>query len=586
MEKMHSYLKFFLCKNMTKRPLPIWMSSRKIQRLEDSLNLWDKRHPHTSAKMASGPFPMIRPEVKPMDHQLRAAAFIADQDTRLSSLVAYGPGLGKTLSVLLAASVLLRRDLLQSMLVVVPANLLFHWSDEIKRHTVFSYRVLFKQSDFPNSFYTLPEKIIIVSYDGLRIYKKTHEDALRDMKWSLIALDESQRIRNASTETFKTVMALQSERRVCMTGTAIINHGSDLYAQAKFLRAHGNGTKSSDWMAESLDCLTETHPAVKFKRSHMLMYANNIRKDVEGIPILDEETVWIPYEGDYLKFYMTTLIRFYREAGYWRTQKKQSKVLACLLRIIQFCDHPALSNLDVTEEELIKADVPPKLKQLLRDLEKKTKERRRVHVHFRQKRMLEIAKKIAEHHGIQNIQVIVGSTSMKQRDRLLKEFNSTPAGTSVILFSTLKCTSEGVNIFAEEVYMYNEGWSDNDCVQAFSRARRFGSPFSRIKVHRYCGLHSIEQAIAGLHIRKVLEASSIYEESMAGKTHQQISSRMPVNISHGIITDAILFAQKHHEALYERVSKGYTRIQKENRFVFAFDLNRKQLEAEFDEVFN
>ena len=57
---------------------------------------------------------------------------------------------------------------------------------------------------------------------------------LYHIPWARVIIDESQRIANPKTYTFKAIMALYAEHKWCLTGTPIRNYDTDIWSQLRF----------------------------------------------------------------------------------------------------------------------------------------------------------------------------------------------------------------------------------------------------------------------------------------------------------------------------------------------------------------
>ena len=154
-------------------------------------------------------------------------------------------GLGKTLSVLSYYAALKRTLGFQLLLVVCPNSLTRNWLREIAmwfpqiRATVLSgdksskawaLRLLTTGS--------MEYDALILNYEAMRLEYVTPEIAkLTQQRRTLLCLDESQRVKNHSSKTFKALsdVAPHSSRRVLLSGTPTPKDVTDLWAQMRIL---------------------------------------------------------------------------------------------------------------------------------------------------------------------------------------------------------------------------------------------------------------------------------------------------------------------------------------------------------------
>lgn len=153
-------------------------------------------------------------------------------------------GLGKTLSVLSYYSALKVQGRADLLVVVCPNSLVRNWLREVsmwfpslkataltgdKGAKAWTLRLLASGSD---------QDIVIVNYEGVRLAYITPElKRLAAERRTLLALDESQRVKNHAAKTFKAIseIAPACAYRVLLSGTPTPRDVSDLWAQMRIL---------------------------------------------------------------------------------------------------------------------------------------------------------------------------------------------------------------------------------------------------------------------------------------------------------------------------------------------------------------
>jgi SNF2 family DNA or RNA helicase len=107
--------------------------------------------------------------------------------------------------------------LVRTSLIIVPNSLVFNWQNEAKKFTpnlkilVYTGSQRIKSSHYFNNF-----DLIITTYGTARV----DADILAQYKFNYIILDESQSIKNASSQSSKAVRLLKSNFKLVLTGTA------------------------------------------------------------------------------------------------------------------------------------------------------------------------------------------------------------------------------------------------------------------------------------------------------------------------------------------------------------------------------
>ena len=106
------------------------------------------------------------------------------------------------------------------VLVILPSSLLFNWYDETKR-----FAPHFKCTQYTGSSSERKTKVRrLTNYDVVfTSYPIVERDGkeLEKLEFRYIILDESQRIKNKNSKTFKAINALKAEHRIALSGTPI-----------------------------------------------------------------------------------------------------------------------------------------------------------------------------------------------------------------------------------------------------------------------------------------------------------------------------------------------------------------------------
>jgi hypothetical protein len=154
-------------------------------------------------------------------------------------------GLGKTLSVLSYFRALKTTQAFDLLLVVCPNSLVRNWLREValwfpelhatsisgdKGAKAWTLRMLNSEA--------AQQDVVIVNYEGVRLPYVTPElKRLVSQRRTLLALDESQRVKNHTAKTFKAMseIAPSCARRVLLSGTPTPRDVSDLWAQMRLL---------------------------------------------------------------------------------------------------------------------------------------------------------------------------------------------------------------------------------------------------------------------------------------------------------------------------------------------------------------
>ena len=139
-------------------------------------------------------------------------------------------GLGKTVQTL---ALLLREKEKGSgpSLLIMPTSLIYNWENEAQKFTP-GLRVYSHIGSGRNKSADAFDKydLVITSYGIARI----DSEVLEDFRFNYIILDESQAIKNPSSNISKAVRRLNSQFRLVLSGTPIENSTMDLWSQMSF----------------------------------------------------------------------------------------------------------------------------------------------------------------------------------------------------------------------------------------------------------------------------------------------------------------------------------------------------------------
>ena len=176
---------------------------------------------------------------KPWDHQVRALDFIRDKP---GAMLAMDMGVGKTkIAIDLMEEIEARRTLIMAPLSVVDHV----WPREIRTHSRRPATVIPLGDKLPNVRAKLKKAadglalatarkgpaVIIVNYESA--YREPLGDWLKDLRWDLLIMDESHRLKSPSGKIsrFASQLSDRSRRRLALSGTPMPHSPLDIYAQ-------------------------------------------------------------------------------------------------------------------------------------------------------------------------------------------------------------------------------------------------------------------------------------------------------------------------------------------------------------------
>jgi len=118
-------------------------------------------------------------------------------------------------------------------LIICPASLKLMWEDEIKKFTDKTSLVIYADKIKKDPIDIKGYDFVIMNYE---IVKKAIENGIDFRDFDLAVCDESFYIKNSKSQRSKTIRTLKYiPRRICLTGTPVLNRPAELWAQLNFI---------------------------------------------------------------------------------------------------------------------------------------------------------------------------------------------------------------------------------------------------------------------------------------------------------------------------------------------------------------
>lgn len=416
------------------------------------------------------------------------------RDFKWDGCLADDMGLGKTIQVL---AMLQHRKLSRdeepdrprTSLVVVPKSLVFNWQDEALRFTPELSVLDYTGTDRALRFSQIPEHdVVVTTYGTLRrdIAK------FQELEFDYAILDESQAIKNATSQAFKACRLLKSRHRLAMTGTPIENHLGELWSLFEFLNPGMLGPArsfrqiASQDSAESLDWLGRALKPFILRRTK--------EQVLTELPAKTEQTLYCemtPKQGKLYRelrdYYRAQVNDKVEEVGVGRAK---IHVLEALLRLRQAACDPRL--LDKGE------GIPgAKLELLVTQLEEVLSEGHKALVFSQFTSLLALVRADVEEKGW-NYEYLDGRT--RKRAECVKRFQEDEE--CQLFLISLKAGGHGLNLTAADyVFILDPWWNPAVEAQAIDRAHRIGQTRS-VTAYRLISQDTVEDKIVKLQKSK------------------------------------------------------------------------------------
>jgi SNF2 family DNA or RNA helicase len=417
-------------------------------------------------------------------------------------------GLGKTLQTISFLQYAHEKYPGATHLVICPTSLIYNWENELKKFAPELRYLIYHgnnrksaNADWKNY------DIIIGSYGSVR----NDIEALKQFSFGYIVLDESQVIKNPSSQVAAAMMQLQGRNRLILSGTPIQNNTFDLYAQMQFVNPGLLGSYNffKTNFAMPIDKYGDSEKTQQLRK---LIYPFLLRRTKEQVakdlPPKTEITLWCEMGEEQRRIY-DELKNYYRENLLEKIQQEGMGrnailVLEGLTRLRQVCNSPKLlngGNNDHTEESV-------KLEELLREIENNTG-RHKALVFSQFTGMLQLIAKAMQERNIPYL-YLDGSTPALERQQLVQRFQE-EENLPVFLIS-LKAGGVGLTLTAADyVYLVDPWWNPAAEQQAIDRTHRIGQQ-NKVFAYKMICKDSVEEKILALQQRKKALAEELITE--------------------------------------------------------------------------
>ena len=378
-------------------------------------------------------------------------------------------------------------------LAVVPRSIVFNWKQEAARFTP-GLRVLdhtgverLKAIDHFDDY-----DLIITTYGTLR------RDAIqfKDKKFDYVILDESQAIKNASTESAKAARLLQGNHRLALSGTPVENHLGELWSLFEFLNPGLLGSASAFKLAGGALRNPDEQTRVLLSRALRPFILRRTKAQVATeLPPKLEQTIYCEMEPVQRKLY-DELRDHYRGVLLGRIDregmnKSKMQILEALLRLRQAACHAGLIDKTRTLESSAKLDV------LLPQLAEVIEEGHKALVFSQFTSLLAIVRERLDREKI-NYEYLDGRT--RDRQSRVEVFQNDPD--CRLFLVSLKAGGLGLNLTAAEyVFLLDPWWNPAVEAQAIDRAYRIGQT-RHVFAYRLIARDTVEEKVLELQKTK------------------------------------------------------------------------------------
>jgi len=422
------------------------------------------------------------------------------------SLLADDMGLGKTLQVI---TLLLKfkqenRFDKQKALIVMPTTLLTNWEKEIKKFapelSTFIYHGTNRKQTFDEA------DIILTTYGVARSDIAT----LQKIKWVVLAIDEAQNIKNATTEQTKAVKKLKAQHVIAMSGTPVENRLSEYWSIFDFSNKGYLGALSSfkEQYIKPIELLRDHVQLESFKKITAPFIMRRVKTDKTIISDLpdkvetDDICMLTPEQTALYQGFLESMMPSIE--GEEEGVRRQGLIFKLMIALKQICNHPS----NFLKKDTIQTDLSGKTQMLVSLLDNILEAGEKVLIFTQYKEMGDLLVKFVQENYHMKPLWLHGACSRKERDEMVETFQNKNMPKIMIL--SLKAGGTGLNLTqANHVIHYDLWWNPAVESQATDRAFRIGQK-KNVQVHRFITKNTFEEKInAMIQAKKELASLTV-----------------------------------------------------------------------------
>jgi superfamily II DNA or RNA helicase len=468
-------------------------------------------------------------------YQANALAWLDFLDgAGLGGCLALDMGLGKTPTLL--ANLRATADQGPS-LVIAPPAVVGNWASEAQRF-VPELRVTVHHGTNRADAAQIAEEVaqadVLLTTYGTAL---RDVEALADVTWNKLVLDEAQVIKNPASETAQQLRRLEARSRVVLTGTPIENGLGDLWALMDFVNPGLVGDRATfvAQMQKAAEGGNSAESALKTLNG-VLVFRRTKAEPVIAAELPDriDALDHCPMTAEQIGLYQAVLDELVAETADDDAPKKKGAVLAAITALKQICNHPAAYTHDDGPLEGRSGKLA-RLEEIV-DNVFEADERLLIFTHF-----ATWGEKLAEHLSKRTgvpIACYHGGLGRTRRDQLVREFQEGEGAGALVL--SLKAGGTGLNLTAaSHVVLYDRWWNPAVEDQARDRVWRIGQTQTVI-AHRLVVPGTVdervEEVVAGK--RRIADLALPKSSSVGDLDSDQLRRALGIDLDVAILDEA------------------------------------------------
>jgi superfamily II DNA or RNA helicase len=416
------------------------------------------------------------------------------REYKMGACLADEMGLGKTVQVISLLRGLYAKGEKGVCLILCPKSVVYNWAAELDKFApelpyIVHYGV---ERDVDDIMGLKKFQIVLSTYATLR---RDIEEFLK-IEFLYVILDESQNIKNLTTQISSAVLSLKARHRLAMSGTPIENNLSDLYSLFRFLNPNFFGSQKS-FTTKYLHPIQENNDEDALHDLKARIYPfilRRLKRDVlKDLPEKTEETAYIELDKEQLALYHQRRLEYKKLIG--GIIKKGDFAKSSIFIFKALSELRRLASVPEAEGEY---PGPSAKRQYLMDMIADLAENGHKCLVFANFLAgVELVSQDLANRGIVNL-TMTGATGNRQA--LVRSFQTDPDIKAFIM--TLKTGGAGINLTAADyIFIMDPWWNSAAEAQAIDRSHRIGQ-VNPVFCYRLIARGTIEERILELQKKK------------------------------------------------------------------------------------
>ncbi len=443
-------------------------------------------------------------------------------DYRLGGCLADDMGLGKTVQTLAMLQAEKEKGESGTSLLIMPTSLVYNWEMEAIKFTP-KLKILSYTGTHRNKDVSKFEKydLVLTSYGITRL----DVEHLQNFLFNYVILDESQVIKNPTSNIAKAVLKLKSKNRLTLTGTPLENTTLDLWSQMTFINPGLLGgqkffkdeylipieKKGDEGKTKKLNAIIKPFILRRLKAQ----VATDLPEKVENIYYTDMTAEQEEKYEETKSFYRNKILNLIEKEG---INNSRFTILEGLTKLRQLSNHPRMVLSDYKGDS-------GKLNDVSHMIANAILEGHKLLIFSQFVKHLGIVKELLDKEKIPYAYMDGSSTDRKDQVAMFNKDKKV----KVFLIS-IKAGGLGLNLTeADYVFILDPWWNPAVEAQAVDRAHRIGQK-KKVFTYKFITRNSVEEKILTLQKHKLrLSENLISTEESVIKTLTREDIEMLMN---------------------------------------------------------